>query len=165
MKHSGSFRPGKDHQSYKHGHNSSAGTSKEYRCWQKIKSRCKMDKTDRNWSMYSGKGIKVCDTWINDFLQFLSDMGPAPSPKHSIDRIDSNRGYEPSNCRWATAKEQARNMNTNRYLSFNNETMLVTDWCEKLGMKFTTLTSRLDVYGWTLEDALTRPVKRRNKHN
>jgi hypothetical protein len=92
-------------------------TNSEYSVWCAMKSRCHR-KTSSNYHRYGAKGIKVCDRWLNDFESFLKDMGPRPSLKHSIDRIDSMGNYEPGNCRWATAKEQA--LNTTRAKTYLN---------------------------------------------
>lgn len=87
--------------------------SSEYRIWAGMIARCTNPKTD-NYSRYGGRGITVCDEWRSDFMAFLHDVGPRPSRSYSLDRIDNNRGYEKSNCRWATAAEQYGNRRKRR---------------------------------------------------
>ena len=82
--------------------------SPEYTAWRHMIDRCKNIK-NKHFDDYGGRGITVCERWHNSFENFYADMGPRPSQKHSIDRIDNNCGYEPSNCRWATATTQALN--------------------------------------------------------
>lgn len=80
----------------------------EYQCWQNLKGRC-LNKNVKNYPSYGGRGIKVCERWMNSFKNFLDDMGSKPSKSHSIDRVNNDGNYEPNNCRWATSKEQAGN--------------------------------------------------------
>lgn len=83
----------------------------EYRAWQAMKQRCYNPKIT-HWDSYGGRGIKVCDRWLESFENFYEDMGPKPSPTHSIDRIDNYKlvdGYSKDNCRWATKSEQVQN--------------------------------------------------------
>lgn len=77
----------------------------EYKTWWGMKYRCSA-KAGKYFENYGKRGITVCKRWQNSFLNFLNDMGPRPSPKHSIDRIDNDKGYSPANCRWATASQQ-----------------------------------------------------------
>lgn len=99
----------------------------------------------------------VCDKWVNDFPSFLSDMGKRPSPKHSIERIDNNGNYEPSNCRWATNKEQGSNTSRNRIVRAFDENLTLGQWASRSGLKRETIARRLNS-GWTPEDAVTVDV-------
>lgn len=92
----------------KHGDNPQRTPTPEYRCWVGIKTRCYNFKA-QNFDRYGGRGIRVCDRWLNSYENFLADMGRKPSPAHSIDRIDNDGNYEPGNCRWATDSEQRAN--------------------------------------------------------
>jgi hypothetical protein len=88
----------------------------EYRAWQALKDRCTNSK-DVSYKNYGGRGIKVCDQWLDKekgFINFYADMGPRTSPKHSIDRINNDGNYEPGNCRWATRTEQNNNTRRNK---------------------------------------------------
>lgn len=96
----------------KHGHARSNKRTSEYLSWAAMRQRCYVP-TTRGYEYYGGRGITVCARWSN-FAVFLSDMGEKPSPKHSIDRIDVDGNYEPSNCRWATSVEQQANKRSAR---------------------------------------------------
>jgi hypothetical protein len=107
-------RKGKNNPTHKHGETKTS----EYHTWIGIKLRC-YNKNNSQYKYWGGRGISVCDQWLDSFESFIADMGPKPSPKHSIDRIAVNGNYEPSNCRWATSSEQARNRRT-RNISGHN---------------------------------------------
>src|SRR5215472_2117531 len=93
---------------FQHGHSPREGPTKEYICWSNMVQRCTNPKNNR-WSDYGGRGIVVCETWQKSFSTFLAEMGKAPGPAYSIDRIDPNGNYEFSNCRWATIGQQRHN--------------------------------------------------------
>jgi hypothetical protein len=107
----------REYNSLKHGHRKHNNTSREYETWCGIVARCE-NPTDTNYHNYGGRGIKVSNRWRESFENFLADMGKRPSPKHSIDRIDVNGDYEPSNCRWVTKETQMQN----RRVLKNNKT-------------------------------------------
>ncbi len=93
--------------SVKHNHRSNGRKSPTYQSWRCMKERC-IYTTHVKYADYGGRGIKVCDRWMNSFLNFLEDMGPRPEGK-TLDRIDPNGNYEPSNCKWSTKKQQEWN--------------------------------------------------------
>lgn len=80
----------------------------EYICWGDMKRRCSSPKI-KQWKDYGGRGIKVCDRWLNSYENFLQDMGRKPKQEYSLDRINNDGNYEPNNCRWATPSEQVNN--------------------------------------------------------
>ena len=129
--------------------------------WRAMKRRCYYKK-DSRYENYGGRGITVCDEWKDDFQAFYNwAMTNGYREGLSIDRIDVNGNYEPVNCRWATDKEQANNTRSNHFLTYNGETHTISEWAEIVGMKRDTLKRRI-YSGWTIEKALTEPVKQRS---
>jgi hypothetical protein len=126
----------------KHGGAKRAGHAPEYAVWAGMIQRC-TNPADLNYHNYGGRGITVCDRWRESFEAFKSDMGPRPSQRHTIDRIDVNGNYEPSNCRWATATEQARNTRSNRRITVGDVTLCVAEWAERSGIPIETVHARL----------------------
>jgi hypothetical protein len=112
----------------------------------------------QRYARYGGIGITVCDHW-NVFENFLQDMGFAPSKQHSLGRIDNSKGYELGNVKWETLHEQSRNKSSTRMLIFDGKTMPLCDWACETGLSRTTITQRIDSYGWTVERALTTPKR------
>lgn len=116
-------------------------------------NRCTNPNT-KQWADYGGRGITVCGRWKN-FQAFLEDVGPRPSPRHTLDRYPNNNGnYEPGNVRWATRTQQARNSRHVRLLTCHGLTMSIVEWVEYLGISRSTLEKRL-ASKWPLERALT----------
>jgi len=110
---------------------------------------------------YGGRGITVCERW-EAFENFFEDMGEPPTNKHSIDRHPNNDGnYEPGNCRWATAREQARNKRGTVFVEYKRERRPLIEWCEILGLPLGRTDSRL-ARGWSVEDAFLKPPRRRS---
>jgi hypothetical protein len=122
-------------------------------------SRCYC-KSNQDFHLYGERSILVCERWRNDFWAFVSDMGPRPSPKHSIDRYPNQNGnYEPGNVRWATQTEQCRNQCRNNLITVNNKTQPLAAWAEETNLKRYTIFMRIK-RGWSAEDAVSFPVMR-----
>ena len=103
--------------------------------------RC-YNKNNQNFKEYGERGIIVCDRWLKNPRLFVDDMGERPSPKHSIDRIDVNGNYEPSNCKWSTQKEQCANRRNNIYLTIDGKRELAGYWSDKTGVPYPTILHR-----------------------
>lgn len=137
-----------------HGH-AVKGITPEYRAWVNMKTRC----TNRKCQMYyryGGRGIKVCDRWLDSFVNFIEDMGKKPTKKHSLERKETDGNYDPSNCVWATQKAQSLNTSRNRFVSFNGRRMTISEFCDLRGFCRSAIHSRTR-RGWTLARALKTP--------
>jgi hypothetical protein len=137
----------------KHGHcmKHSAAESSTYTTWRAMRDRCG-NPNNKMFSRYGGRGITVCDRWIN-FENFLADMQVKPAGS-TIERIDSEKGYEPGNCRWATRKEQNRNKSGNLFLTIYGKKLCLAAWCEISGVSQSLAHARLARLGWTEKEAI-----------
>lgn len=127
-----------------------------YPVYRAILQRCEDPKNTR----YHGRGIRVCRRWQgkNGFVTFLSDMGEPPTANHTIERKDNNKGYCPSNCRWATHKEQARNRRSSKFVEYNGTPTLLVEVAEMCGIPYKELWRRL-ARGWTMNRATTQKLR------
>lgn len=131
--------------------------TKMFMRWDSMCQRCQ-NPNHRQYARYGGRGIKVCKRWLK-FENFYTDMGDPPTDEHSLDRIDNDGDYKPSNCRWATHAEQQRNKENNRIITVDGESRCVAEWAEITGIKETTLLQRLQ-RGWSDERTVNTPVRK-----
>lgn len=125
-----------------------------HRIWKNMHTRC-YNKNISQYKDWGGRGIKICDEWKDNFQTFYDwSMSNGYNDKLSIDRIDNNGNYEPSNCRWATVKQQNRNSRQAKQITFNGETHCIKEWCEILGINYNTYWTRVTNLGWSTEKAL-----------
>lgn len=143
-----------------HGHTIGRVRSPEYVAWSAIFARCE-NENEEKFRLYGARGIKICDRW-RKFENFYADMGDKPSALHSLDRYPNNDGdYEPGNCRWATPQQQTRNRRCSQNVIFAGQHMHLIDACRLAGLPYETVRKRITRWGWSANDALTRPVRRR----
>ena len=141
-----------------------ATDSKLYKIWNSIKCRCYTISSGAYFK-YGAKGIRMCDEWKNDFMAFYNwALANGYSDELTIDRIDYRGNYEPSNCRWADIRTQANNKSNVRKYEYNDELHTMTEWSEIMNINYGALWERLNVLGWSIEKALTAPVRDDGKH-
>lgn len=144
-----------------HGETIGSERSTEYHIWSGIKKRCHLKPHEH----YGARGIKMCDEWLHGdgeydgFTLFLVSMGRRPSKLHTLDRIDVNGDYEPSNCRWATWKEQQRNKRNNHKISWGDEVITLQEACDRAELADVTVHARLR-RGWDIQRALSEPSQK-----
>lgn len=143
-----------------HGHTKNGARSKVYNTYHGIDQRC-YNPQHHKYPNYGGRGIGVFSGWRGEggFEKFYAYIGDPPSPQHQIDRIDNNGSYVPGNIHWATRIEQMNNMRSNHLIEHVGESLTLTQWSERLGIKQSTLRMRLGKYGWSIERAFTTPVR------
>lgn len=136
--------------------NTTHGQSKTrlFKIWTGMKNRCYNPK-NYSYAMYGGRGVTVCEEWLNDFQVFYNwAMSNGYTEKLSIDRIDVNGNYEPSNCRWVTQKVQVINRRGIKKYSLNGEEKTISEWCEIYEKNLYKVCDRISKLGWTIEEAL-----------
>lgn len=130
-----------------------------YRIWKRLHTRCYNSNNPDYQKWYGARGITVCNEWLNSFELFRNwAMENGYEEDLTIDRIDNNGNYEPSNCRWVDLKTQARNKRNNHLITYNGETHCLAEWAEILGVNVRTLIQRVH-YGWEDEQVVSKPIK------
>jgi hypothetical protein len=159
--------------------------SSEYLRYYSARGRC-TNRKNKSWKRYGGRGIKMCERWLNSSAAFLSDMGPCP-PGFLLDRIDNDGDYCPENCRWTDASTSARNQqgrdphrlippprpprpenspwitSKSRWIEYQGRRQTLSEWARELGLRRDALYARLFIHGWPLEKAMTHPYRSRNR--
>ena len=126
--------------------------------WRHMKSRC-YDENVREYKWYGKKGVTMCDEWLNYFETFFNwSISNGYKENLTIDRIDCNGNYCPENCRWTTKYVQDRNKTSKTWITYNNETMVMSDWAKRYNINSATLYSRIFERNWSIEDALNIPT-------
>lgn len=129
----------------------------ESRIWRSMIQRC-TNKNEKSYKRYGAIGIKVCDRWLNSFINFYNDMGPRPSAFHTLDRYPNNKGnYEPSNCRWATIREQALNRKSNVLIEYKGDIKTLIEWAELLKLPYAKIRVRIKQLNWSPTKAFETP--------
>lgn len=126
-----------------------------YNIYHGIKKRC-YKKDEKSFNRYGGKGITMCNEWLNDFQSFYDwAMSNGYADNLTIDRIDNSKGYFPDNCRWVTYKVQNNNTSRNHLITYNGKTQTMAQWAFEMGINYDTLRARINRSHWSIERALT----------
>lgn len=160
-------KPGR--QNYRACKTCSAQSAKEFRkrkalwtIWRSMRQRC-TDPNATQWHLYGGRRlapVTICERWLWSYDAFAADMGPRPSPKHTLDRIDPHVGYSPENCRWATAKEQSLNRRDTIFVMINGIKKPLKQWTDEVGVAtYQNAWRRIVEFGWTPEKAVFTPAR------
>jgi hypothetical protein len=132
--------------------------SAEYLVWYSMIKRC-TNADDQAYHNYGGRGITVCDRWLNNFEAFYEDMGARPSPDHTLDRKENDGNYEKNNCRWATHIEQNNNKRNNVFYEYGQEQLTLSEISRRTGISYTTLYKRINRDGLSISQAITKPIE------
>jgi hypothetical protein len=143
---------------FRHGWCSRANPSPEYRAWSAIKSRCLNPKV-KCFERYGGRGIRICDRWRYSFANFMADVGPRPSPQHTIERTDNDGHYEPGNVIWALRIDQQNNRRNTIFVSLRGERIPLAEACRILNLDHNAVWMRID-RGMSPEAAIAVPLRK-----
>lgn len=147
--------------SLRHGHARNGRVTKEWTAWSNMKRRC-YDPANDDFHTYGGRGITVCDQWLNSFENFLADMGIRPSGL-TLNRKNNDGNYEPENCEWATDEVQANNKTSSVFFEIDGKRQTMEQWCREVGKKSDLVWHRLKA-GWNFREALFKPARRHKYH-
>jgi len=148
----------------KHGGARDSGRERLYDIWNAMKGRCSNSKYIL-YNRYGGRGITVCKEWLGSYIAFREwALSNGYNDNLTIDRINNDGNYEPSNCRWATYKEQALNTSKNFYITYNGITKTLEEWGTEFGIKPNTLRYRIKKHKWSIEKALTTPINEKYRN-
>lgn len=135
--------------------------SRPFRIWSGMQDRC-LNKSSKDFANYGGRGITVCAAWRKSFQTFWRDMQPTYQDLLSLDRVDNNGPYNKANCRWATQTQQHNNRRGNVFIQTPEGRVTLSQAAKTRGMQPQTLCARLNRYGWTLDKALSTPVRKKS---
>jgi hypothetical protein len=138
-----------------HGMTANGNFPPEYRAWSQAKMRCHTP-SHPAYRYYGGRGLAMCERWRDSFECFYADMGARPSARHSLDRIDNDGDYAPSNCRWADRRTQANNRRNCHYPEYNGERLPLTEVAQRAGVKRRSLYHHYVTLGLSIEESIAR---------
>lgn len=142
-----------------HAHTHKQSGTRLYEIWQGMRARCYRS-TDTRYHRYGGRGITMCDEWKNDFIAFYNwSNANGYSDLLSIDRVDNDGKYEPSNCKWSTMEEQCNNRETNIRITIGNTTKTLTQWCDIFRLEYSSIHARYVRNGFSGIDDLFSPIR------
>lgn len=136
--------------------------SSEYNSWYGMKRRC-YNKAHKDFKNHGARGIVICERWLNSFQNFYNDMGPKPSSKHTLDRINNEGNYEPSNCRWSTSKEQNNNTRANLRFKYKGSLKTISEISSAENINYFTLYGRVVERNMSLSAALSKEIRPKAK--
>lgn len=150
----------KDKRPYRETHGMSK--TRLYRIWSLMRNRCECE-TSRAYHNYGGRGISVCEEWLNPSNFFDWSLKNGYADNLSIDRIDNNGNYCPDNCRWVSRTVQSNNTRSNKFYTIGEKTQTLAEWCREYNISYKSVHDRIKRYGWDLKKALETPMRKRNE--